>query len=93
MQGAGGSAIKGAQFGGSPVRCPNIQRLFGTAQFCPCKVSVSIGAYPIVQEGTPMSDWLVRGVAVFGYPAGQRWWFVALGLIAIGLFMTWKLDK
>jgi hypothetical protein len=40
-----------------------------------------------------MSDWLVRGVAVFGYPAGQRWWFVALGLIAIGLFMTWKLDK
>jgi hypothetical protein len=40
-----------------------------------------------------MSDWLVRGATVYGYPAGQRWWFVALGLIAIGLFMTWKLDK
>ncbi len=41
-----------------------------------------------------MSDWLVRDLTVFGFSSGQQhWMFVALGLIAIGIFMTWKLDK
>jgi hypothetical protein len=40
-----------------------------------------------------MSDWLVRGATVFGYQTGQRWMFVALGIIAIGILVTWKLDR
>lgn len=40
-----------------------------------------------------MTDWLVRDVTVFGSSSGQHWWFVAIGIIALGVFMTWKLDR
>jgi hypothetical protein len=40
-----------------------------------------------------MSDWLVRDVTVFGIASGRRWMLIALGLIAIGIIMTWQIDR
>ena len=40
-----------------------------------------------------MSDWLVRDATVFGVASVQHWMPIALALIAVGIFMTWKLDR
>jgi hypothetical protein len=40
-----------------------------------------------------MADWLVTEVTVLGIASGQRWMLIALALIAIGLIMTWQIDR
>jgi hypothetical protein len=40
-----------------------------------------------------MAEWLVRDVTVFGITSGQRWMLIALALIAIGIIMTWQIDR
>jgi hypothetical protein len=40
-----------------------------------------------------MSDWPARDVTVFGLSSGQHWMLIALALIAIGIFVTRKLDQ
>jgi hypothetical protein len=40
-----------------------------------------------------MADWLVRKNTLFGFSFGQQWMLIALALIALGVFMTWKLDR
>jgi hypothetical protein len=40
-----------------------------------------------------MSDWLVRDATVFGFSSSQLWILVAVAVIAIGIFVTRKLDR
>jgi lipoprotein signal peptidase len=40
-----------------------------------------------------MADWLVRDVTAFGIASGQHGMLIALALIAIGIIMTWQIDR
>jgi hypothetical protein len=39
-----------------------------------------------------MGDWLVRGFTVLGVPI-QNWMLIALAIFAVGIVVTWCLDR
>jgi hypothetical protein len=40
-----------------------------------------------------MGDLLVRDFTVFGITGGQNWMLAALAIIAVGIVVTWWLDR
>jgi hypothetical protein len=42
--------------------------------------------------GASVGDWLVRGSTVFGVPA-QNWMLIALAIIAVGITVSWWLNR
>jgi hypothetical protein len=57
------------------------------------KASVSARLKPRVSWGLSMSDWLLRDFMIFGITGGQNWMLIALAILAVGIVVTWWLDR
>jgi hypothetical protein len=40
-----------------------------------------------------MGGWLVQDFTIFGITGGQNWMLIALAIIAVGIVVTWWLDR